>query len=75
VTGSWDEAYVRLLLPPDGKQTTDRTLLVNGEVRPVEEETIGTGQYIVFAVEGGNATIALSWQKEQKEQKEPSQGD
>lgn len=61
VTGSWDTAHVRLLLPYDGRDTTSRTLRVNGHETPFSKKKIGGGQYIIFDVEGGNATIELTW--------------
>jgi len=62
VTGTWEHAYVQLLLPPDGRDTISRTLLVNGEPYSVEKRKIGTGQYIVFPVSGGNANVQLLWE-------------
>jgi hypothetical protein len=64
LTGSWEKADIRLLLPPDGRDTEDRTRLINGKPYPFEKKKVGTGQYIVAEdVEGGNANVVLTWIK------------
>lgn len=61
LTGTWTNANVRLLLPPDGRDAQSYTLLVDGENLPFSKRAVGSGYYIIFDVEGGNATIQLSW--------------
>lgn len=64
LTGTWEHAEIRLLLPPDGQDTRSRTLQVNGDPVPFEKKKVGTGQYIVFETTGGNADVVLWWEKE-----------
>lgn len=63
LTGSWKDAEVRLLLPADGRNVQKRTLFVNGYEVPFEKKKFGSGQYIVFDVDGGNADMVLEWVK------------
>ncbi len=63
MTGSWQDAHIRLLLPSDGRDTESRTLLVDGVPTPFSKKKIGGGQYIIFDVAGGNAEAVLSWVK------------
>lgn len=61
VTGSWEQAHVRLLLPPEGRDAQSRTLLVNGSQADLWTKEVGSGYYAVFGLEGGNAEVALCW--------------
>jgi hypothetical protein len=64
LTGTWEQAHIRLLLPADGRNTLSRSLRINGQPAPVYKKKIGSGQYIALDVEGGNAEIELNWTTE-----------
>jgi hypothetical protein len=74
-TGTWENALVRLMLPPDGRNTLSRALIINGEPREVEKKKIGSGEYIVFEVAGGNAEVTLSWVTEETQERERARGE
>ncbi len=60
LTGTWQSARVRLMLPPAAGEPT--TVLVNGEAYPFEySHASGGGYYAVVEISGGNAEIVVQW--------------
>jgi hypothetical protein len=62
LTGTWQRAQVRLLLPEDAPKKRHLALQVNGEQREVVLEKEAGSRYIEFAAEGGNASVVLAWE-------------
>jgi hypothetical protein len=57
LTGSWEHARVRLLLPTDAPEEVN--VWVDGNPAPVTIEERGTSRYAVLEAEGGSVLVAL----------------
>ncbi len=62
LTGTWQRARVRLLLPEDAPKKRHLALQVNGEQREVVLKKEAGSRYIEVAAEGGNASVVLAWE-------------
>lgn len=60
MTGSWERARVRILLPREVSKHHTVSLRVDGQEQPVEIVTKG-GRYAVAEVRDGNALLELTW--------------
>jgi hypothetical protein len=61
LTGTWEQAHVRLLLPAAGRDAEEYTLTVDGTPIPFSLKDIGSGRYIIFDITGGDADVVLRW--------------
>ncbi len=59
LTGSWQRAQLRLLLPTDVPATVQVQL--NGAPVPFEIEQVANSRYVSLAALGGNATLTVVW--------------
>lgn len=59
LTGAWECARVRLLLPADAPDP--QRLQVDGRPAPLTIEQVVNSRYAVFDVGGGNATASVEW--------------
>jgi hypothetical protein len=59
LTGSWQRARIRLLLPEEADGTI--TVQRDGAIVPTEIEQVGSSRYVLIEATGGNATVAVTW--------------
>jgi hypothetical protein len=60
LTGTWQSAHVRLMLPPEAAEPI--AVLVNGESFPFDyTHASGGGYYAVVEISGGNADVIVQW--------------
>ncbi len=59
VTGSWENTYIRLLLPAGASKVLD--VQVDGQTQPVEIKHIVDSRYVVVEADGGNVEITVLW--------------
>ncbi len=59
VTGTWEQARLRLLLPEDAGKTV--TLLINGAPAPTTIEQLVSSRYVVLDVTGGDVELEVGW--------------
>jgi hypothetical protein len=59
LTGSWEHAWVRLLLPTDAPEKV--TLRVDGTPAPITIEARGTSRYAILEAEGGSVQVMLGF--------------
>jgi hypothetical protein len=64
LTGSWEQAHVRLLLPPQERNAEAMILYVDGTSSPFRKKDVGQGRYVVFDVGGGDVEVELRWEEE-----------
>jgi hypothetical protein len=63
ITGSWQRAEVRVLLPAEGvgKHATINVRL-NGATVPTEIDKVGGRRYVVVPAQAGTALIDIVWE-------------
>lgn len=61
MTGSWDKAHIRVLLPSEAPKDRFIQLSINGQpVDPDIQKRYGS-RYVVFAQDGGDVQALISW--------------